>query len=194
MAKTNPRRIHGSWKDGYVLDVHSTGSTFLGYDEFGHPVFDTHRTEVGELLYRLKYEGDASALSELGATAEKFIRSWGVGFTAIVPVPPTRARRVQPVLQIAAELASRFGVPVLRNSIRKLKNVAELKNIHEFEERRKVLENAFAADTPRVRGARALLVDDLVRSGATMGAVADALIHAGAEAVYAFALTQARRV
>jgi competence protein ComFC len=75
MAKINPRRIRGSWADGYALDVHSTGSTFLGYDEFGHPVFDTMRTEVGELLYRLKYKGDASALSEIGESAEQFIRS-----------------------------------------------------------------------------------------------------------------------
>jgi hypothetical protein len=38
--------------------------------------FDTRRTEVGELLYRLKYRNDALELEEIGAVAEKFIRSW----------------------------------------------------------------------------------------------------------------------
>ena len=194
MMKINPHRIRGSWEDGYVLDVHSTGSTFLGYDEFGHTVFDTNRTEMGELLYLLKYKGDVSVLSEIGAFSELFIRSWNIDFNIIVPVPPTRPRSVQPVFQIADELASRFGVSVLRSAVRKLKNIEELKNIHEFEERRNVLENALAADSRQVNGARVFLVDDLIRSGATMNAVAEVLKSAGAVSVYAFALTQTRRI
>jgi competence protein ComFC len=109
-------------------------------------------------------------------------------------VPPTRTRRIQPVFQIADELASRFGVSAGKDMVRKLKNVAELKNIHEFEERRKVLENAFRVEASYVSGAQVLLVDDLMRSGATMSAVAEALTYAGAAAVYAFALTQTRRI
>jgi len=194
MMKINPHRIRGSWEDGYVLDVHSTGSTFLGYDEFGHTVFDTNRTEMGELLYLLKYKGDVSVLSEIGAFSELFIRSWNIDFNIIVPVLPTRPRSVQPVFQIADELASRFGVSVLRSAVRKLKNIEELKNIHEFEERRNVLENALAADSRQVNGARVFLVDDLIRSGATMNAVAEVLKSAGAVSVYAFALTQTRRI
>lgn len=194
VAITRPRRIRGSWVDGYVLDVHSTGSTFLGYDEFGHPVFETLRTETGELLYRLKYRGDRSALGEIGADAERFLRAWNVGLDVIVPVPPTRARAVQPVFLIAGEIARRLGIPVLGNALRKRKDSPELKNVHEFEERRLALENAFAADRRKVEGKKILLVDDLVRSGATMSAVAEALSNAGAAAVYAFALTQTRRV
>ena len=66
MPNVNPRKIDGPWADGRVLDLHSTGSEFLGHDEFGREQFDTHRTEVGELLYRLKYRNDASALEEIG--------------------------------------------------------------------------------------------------------------------------------
>ena len=94
-----------------VLDLHSIGSEFLGHDEFGREQFETRRTEVGELLYRLKYRSYASSLDEIGAVAEKFIRSWRVTFHVIVPAPPTRARRVQPLYQIAGELAKRFCVP-----------------------------------------------------------------------------------
>ena len=65
MAQVHPRSIQGAWVDGYVLDLHSTGSTLLGHNEYGHPEFETHRTEMGELLYRLKYRGEASALVEV---------------------------------------------------------------------------------------------------------------------------------
>jgi competence protein ComFC len=65
VTKIHPRKIDGPWADGRVLDLHSTGSEFLGYDEYGHEQFDTRRTEVGDLLYRLKYRNDLSALEEI---------------------------------------------------------------------------------------------------------------------------------
>ena len=114
VTKSNPCKIDGPWADGRVLDLHSTGSEFLGYDEYGHEQFDTRRTEVGELLYRLKYRNDASALEEIGTVAEQFIRSWRIEFDVIVPAPPTRTRRVQPLHQITEELSRRFDVPVVK--------------------------------------------------------------------------------
>ncbi len=51
---THPMRIPGSWNEGYVLGYHAKSSNFVGYNEYGHPRFDTVRTEAGELLYRLK--------------------------------------------------------------------------------------------------------------------------------------------
>jgi len=194
MTKTNPRKIRGPWTDGYVLDVHSTGSVLVGYDEYGLSQFDTTRTEIGELLYRLKYKTDVSALANIGEASERFIRSWRITFDLIVPVPPTRVRRVQPLHQICDELGKRFRVPVMKASIKKISGAAELKNLHEFEDRRRLLEHAVTADRRLVEGRSVLLVDDLVRSGATMNAVAEALTTAGASSVYAFALTQTRRV
>lgn len=41
VTKTNPRKIDGPWADGRVLDLDSTGSEFLGYDEYGQEQFDT---------------------------------------------------------------------------------------------------------------------------------------------------------
>jgi len=194
VTKTNPRKIDGPWADGRVLDLHSTGSEFLGHDEFGREQFDTHRTEVGELLYRLKYRNDASALDEIGAVAEKFIRSWRIKFDVIVPAPPTRTRRVQPLHQIAGELARRFDVPVLKAVSKNAAGAAELKNLREFHERQTVLQGALTVNARAVAGKRVLLLDDLIRSGATLGAVAAALTEAGAAIIFAFALTKTRRV
>jgi len=82
----------------------------------------------------------------------------------------------------------------VKAAIKKISGAAELKNLHEFEDRRRLLENAVTADRRLVEGRSVLLVDDLIRSGATMNAVAEALTTAGASSVYAFALTQTRRV
>lgn len=175
-----------------MLDLHSTGSTLLGHNEFGHPEFETHRTEMGELLYRLKYRGEASALTEILDVAEAFIRSWGVRFSMIVPVPPTAARRVQPLFQVADGLGARFQLQVRRIG-KSSQGHEQLKNVYDFDERRRLLEDAFVVNSPEVEGERILLLDDLYRSGATLNAAAEALAKAGAAAVFAMALTKTRK-
>jgi predicted amidophosphoribosyltransferase len=193
MAKYNPRKIYGSWSDGYVLDLHSTGSTYIGDNEFGHPQFETHRTEIGELLFRLKYRSDETALMGLVEAASSFIRKWAVRPSIIIPVPPTRAyRKLQPVTRLAEELGARLKIPVAHDAIRKQKQFSELKNVYDGEERRKLLEGAFVVNASRVKGHRVLLMDDLYRSGATMNAIGEVLLNSGASAVFAFAFTQTR--
>lgn len=194
MVKISPRKIKGRWKQGWVLELHSTDSNFLGHDEFGHPQFETVRTEVGELLYRLKYKGDAHALPELVDVATWFLHQWSPPVTGIVPVPPTNAqRRLQPVILLARALGERLPQPVLENAIRRTKQYAELKSVQDPEERRRLLDGAFEVNAARVHGHHLLLLDDLYRSGATINAIGEALVSAGAEGVYALALTQTRR-
>src|SRR2546423_10521382 len=99
MAKVEPRKIAGSWTSGYVLDLHTLSSILVGYDQFGHPQFDTTRSEIGELLFRLKNRSDKSTVTELVDAAAHFIHSWGVEFSGIIPMPPSKAYRTfQPVL------------------------------------------------------------------------------------------------
>ena len=65
MFATNPIKIFGAWHQGYVLDYHTLSSDFIGHDEFGNPMFDTKRTETGELLYQLKYKRNSDVLEAL---------------------------------------------------------------------------------------------------------------------------------
>ena len=44
----NPKKLNGPRGDGYVLDAHTVSSEFIGYNEFGHPMFDTQRTELDQ--------------------------------------------------------------------------------------------------------------------------------------------------
>jgi len=149
---------------------------------------------VGELLYRLKYRSDETALAEISDIVERFIRSWRISFDIIVPAPPTRVRRVQPLHRIADAIAERFEVPVVKAVSKKASGAAELKNLREYHERDAVLKGALTVDARAIAGKKVLLVDDLIRSGATLSAVASALNAAGAAAVFAFALTKTRRV
>ena len=77
---------------------------------------------------------------------------------------------------------------------KKAAGAAELKNLREFHERQAVLQDALVVNGRAIAGKRILLLDDLIRSGATLGAVAAALTDAGAAIIFAFALTKTRRV
>jgi predicted amidophosphoribosyltransferase len=101
VTKTNPQEISGRWQSGIALDLHTLSSVYLGVNEAGHEVYDTTRSELGELLYRLKYRGDIAAAKEIVATAADFLIPHVGKFDLIVPVPPSGARAVQPVITIA---------------------------------------------------------------------------------------------
>jgi len=167
-------------------------STFVGHDEYGHPRFDTQRSEIGELLYRLKNRSDESFLQQIAETAVRFLESWKPDVDIIVPVPPSRNRAKQPVFLLADALGSRLNIPVKRDSVERTRNVPELKNVYDFKERSRLLEDAHVAKTRVISGKKVLLFDDLYRSGATMNAVTRALYDAGAKVVLAFTITRTR--
>ncbi len=195
MAKVNPKTLQGRWVDGYALDVHTISSIPLGEDEYGHMQFDTTRSEVGELLYRLKYKSDTSALAELVETAASFLAGWteAKDVKVLVPVPPSRPRATQPVLQVAMALAGKLGIPCEATAVMKVKETPELKNVFDYNERLKLLEDAHKVDAQKVAGKAVLLFDDLYRSGATMNSIAAALVDVGkASKVVALTLTRTR--
>jgi len=188
-----PKKLPGSWKEGFALDVHTTSSTFIGHNEYGHPVFDTTRSPLGELLYRLKFGRDASVVENIAETVAEFIKGASIAIDGIVPMPPSTARSSQPVLQIADAVAKKLGVPHLQTCIAKTKHTPQLKNVYDYEERIKLLEGAFSVDRKQSEGKRLLLFDDLYRSGATMKAVVKELMEAGgAKEVSVLALTHTR--
>lgn len=192
MTKIDARKLNGPWAEGYALDVHTTSSEFLGYDGQGHEQFASTRSEIGDLLYRAKYKGDDSALSELVDAAADFIRSKNIEADVIVAAPPTRQRKIQPLFKITDALGKKLNLPVSNNAVKKTGDV-ELKNLHGFEERSKALQNAITVDPKKIVGKRVLLVDDLVGSGATIHTVTEQLQAAGAKKVSVIAMTQTRR-
>lgn len=112
MTKVQPRQIMGKWRKGFALDIHTVSSIPIGHNEFGHMQFDTTRSEVGELLFKLKNRGDKSVIQEIAEAAVEFLKSLGEQFDVIVPVPPSTHRAVQPAELLAAELSKRTGIPI----------------------------------------------------------------------------------
>lgn len=192
MVNINPMRIPGRWRQGYVLDYHTLSSEFLGYDEFGHCVFDTKRSDIGELLYRLKYRSDKTVLDAIVDATLKFIELWKPNISVIVPVPASKNRAFQPVMEISKTLSNRLNIPCCADCIVKSQATPELKNVYNYNERIRLLETAFTINKP-LKGASVLLFDDLYRSGATLNAITEVLYDKGqASHVYALALTKTR--
>ncbi|HME57996.1 MAG TPA: hypothetical protein VKF63_06645 [Terracidiphilus sp.] len=192
----HPRKIKGKWEDGYALDFHTLSSRFVGYNGYGHPEFDTTRSELGELLYKLKYHADTEAVESLAATVVDFLRKqWTIEIDLIVPVPPSdTSRKRQPVLEVAQAISDRNGIALCSSCIQKVKQTPQLKNIYDYEERVSVLRDAFSTNKPNTAGRRLLLFDDLFRSGATMNIITERLIEdGGAKTVYALTLTRTKK-
>lgn len=192
MAAINPRQIKGDWVDGYALDIHTTGSVYLGVNEYGHDVYDTTRSEVGELLYRLKYRADLKAAEELVAVAATYIGPNAANFDVMVPVPPSGVRAVQPVITLANGIGAALKIPVA-NCIVTTRPPTQLKGVVDPQRRRELLDGLYALNGDPVRGRRVLLFDDLFRSGSTMNAITNVLMgQGGAVSVHAFTITRTR--
>ncbi len=73
MSQFQLRQILGKWKQGFALDLHTLSSIPLGYNEFGHMQFETTRSEVGELLLKLKNRADTAAVPQLTADDVTFL-------------------------------------------------------------------------------------------------------------------------
>jgi predicted amidophosphoribosyltransferase len=197
IVEINPRSLRGPWTAGFALDWHTLSSTFIGNNQFGHPMFDTKRPPVGELLYQLKY-GRAQTKVEklaiadqLAETAENFIRNtWRAPIDAILPVPPSNVRAIQPVLVVAEALAARLGVPVCTGCLTKVKQTPQMKDITDYDKRKEVLAGAFTVDPALTTGKNLLIFDDLHGSGATVSRIVELLKDPGrAKAVYLLTLT-----
>jgi len=188
----HPKEIKGAWDAGYVLDLYTISSTMIGYNEFGHPEFDTQRSPLGELVYRLKYKGDKNTLQSIIEAVAAFMKSWGIQVDVVVPAPPSKLQRAyQPVIEIASQLGAALKIPVDITSLKKVKPTSQMKDIGDFSERVKTLEAALAVGRD-LEGKRVLLLDDLFQSGATMNVAARTLKNGGVKTVYAIALTRTR--
>jgi predicted amidophosphoribosyltransferase len=194
IVKIDPLRLTGPWADGYVLEKqHTLSSEFLGHDSYGNPQFDSKRSELGELVFRLKNRNDRNTLDSIADTAVKFIKAWRIQFDLIVPMPPSRKRAAyQPVPEIATAIGVRLSKPVDADLVSKVKDTPQLKDVFDYRERVKLLQDAFKVDTGAVRDKRILLIDDLYRSGATANVVTQNLLASGAAAVYMLAMTKTR--
>lgn len=189
----HPQGIKGTWQAGIVLDWHTVGSQIVGQNEFGYPIFDNKRSEIGEQLYRFKYKNDQNALAEILKASIHYLGAHSQGkFDLIIPIPPSDTTRTV-TKQLAQGLAHGFSSAYSDTALIKTRSTTELKSVTDPEVRKTMLKGVFQADQAQIKGKNVLLVDDLYRSGATLESATEAIISQGqAQAVYVLAITRTR--
>lgn len=186
-------KLEGNWEDGLAFDLHILNSEYLGQDEYGRDRYNNTRSEMGELVYQLKYQHDSTMANKIVDLLQviKGLEKMDV----IIPIPPSNINRAeQPVFLITTELGRRFNIAVCLDILAKSKGGKELKSITNPDERQEALKNSiFIATHYDLSGKKVLLIDDLYRSGATLRVATDLLYsEEQVEKVYVLTMTKTK--
>lgn len=172
----NVQEICGIWDLGYSLDKHTLSSTPTGYNAYGHMQFDTTRPPAGEALFQLKYRSDYSQIPIIANQLAASLVGQFRDIALVVPMPPSKVRVRQPVVEISRELARLIGVPCCENLLVKTAATPAMKDISSREERVSALLNAFAVNDVLTEGRHnVLIVDDLYDTGSSLEAATNVL-------------------
>lgn len=148
---------------------------------------------LDRLLPRFKFHRDLAAgrlLAQLMVQASE----GAVPRAALVPVPlhpkRLRTRGYDQALELARPLARAMHVPLLHDAILRTRHTAPQSRL-DASLRRRNLRQAFAAGRAAALPAHVVLVDDVMTTGATLHAAANALLRAGVERVDAWVCARA---
>lgn len=148
-------------------------------------------------LKRLKYEGRSDLGGPLGHLLRRAAREVGMGAGVVVPVPlhPRRVaeRGYNQAALLASAVADELRAPCSPRALARVRHTPQQVRLDRRERLRNVT-SAFCVLRPEaVRGRRVVLVDDVVTTGATLEACAEALLRAGAGEVTALVVARAER-
>jgi ComF family protein len=151
-----------------------------------------YRPPVDFYLHALKYRGRRPLGRALAlALAPTFAAAAG-SVDALVAVPLHAARHRErgynQAEELARTLANEFGLPLLRRAVERRVRTAS-QTMASAHERRANVANAFAGRGDG-RGLRLAIVDDVITTGATVNALAAALLAAGAAHCAAWAVAR----
>jgi predicted amidophosphoribosyltransferase len=183
--------LEGNWKKGVAYDLHTTNSIYLGQDEHGHDKYENVRSEMGELIFQLKYRYNETVIS---AIVDLLQTKTGLSkMEVIVPVPPSKLRNRQPVFLIAKELAKRLAIPVYCDFLAKTNGSEELKSMEQNKRMNTLQSTIYIKNNYDLSGKNILLIDDLYRSGSTLRVATDLLYtKANVKNVYVLTATKTR--
>lgn len=149
-----------------------------------------------QVILALKESGRTELARPLAPALLAAVDAAWQGADLLVPVPASAAGFARRGFEPVVLLARRAGLEVTRALTARLaaRDAGGQQKSRTLEQRRTIDEHRWVA-SPRVRGRRVVLIDDVVTSGSTLRAAARALDEAGAEVVGCAAIAAtARRV
>jgi predicted amidophosphoribosyltransferase len=175
-VEVNVRQIYGGWDLGYSLDKHTISSTPIGPNEWGHMQFDTIRPEAGEALFQLKYRSDFTQVIVIASQMYQSLSEYFSSANLIIPMPASRQRSRQPVIEIARELSRLMNIPCYEGLLLKETVTPPMKDIATIEEKVQTLMDAFSINDQLGEGLYdVLIVDDLYDTGSSLEAATNVL-------------------
>jgi predicted amidophosphoribosyltransferase len=193
--KVNLRTLCGNWDQGYALDKHMLSSEFFGYNEQGHPQFNSVRTEVGEATFQLKYRQDWLQAPLLAQAIAEHITPKLQSVGLLIPMAASTSRQRQPVTEVAQDLGKLLGIHVLENLLLRASGGTSLKDLRTKAEKIAALTEAgfSVGGVDVIDGVgpwNALVIDDLYHTGASLEAACAVLkTHPKINKIYVAALT-----
>ncbi len=182
LSSVRPKPLRGPWHAGFALDFNSK---FVGAQWV--------RTELGDMVYRLKYAGEAVVAETLASRLADQVRACpDLGADVILAIPSTkRDRPYDPVDLLVRALGERIGVATLAQVLVKTRTTALQKAMTNPVQKQANVKGAFrVADAGAVRNKRVLLLDDFYDSGLTLGEATRVLLAAGARRVSVLTVTK----
>jgi len=149
---------------------------------------------IRKAVHRVKYRRDLGLGDSLATQMLPYLTSldWPIDIVTPVPLGKKRYRQrgYNQVGLIARPLALAQGWDYAPRVLRRARETISQVGLSASERKRNV-RGAFVADSQRVRDRRILIMDDVVTTGATLAACAQALMGGGAREVYALTVARA---
>ena len=147
-----------------------------------------YEAPLDRLLPRLKFHDDLAAARLLGWLMAEALGS-AEPPDALIPLPlhrkRLRSRGFDQTLELAKPLARALGIPMLDDVLVRIRETAPQSRL-DAPARRRNLRRAFAVRPSVSLPAHVALIDDVMTTGATLHAAADALLRAGVTRVDAW--------
>ena len=173
---------------GYPADPHNPVwmrcRELLPVERASALLFFRHASGWQRLIHGFKYHGHWHTARHLGEWYGRELKASGLydDLDAVVPLPLHPFKRLlrgyNQAEEIAAGIAAQLGIPVDRSSVRRTRNTAT-QALRSRRERAANVAGAFAVRRPeRLAGRHLLLVDDVMTTGSTLLACAEAMRQA----------------
>jgi competence protein ComFC len=173
LSSLNVIALMGNFDSGYALGQYS--------EQAGAK---TEKTQVGELLYRFKYQFDRDAGAKLADLAIELTNGQSLLKSSdfIVTVPPSfTSRPFDPISYLAERVSKGTGIRWAKNVIKRTRVTGQQKRFFAKELKEENVKLAFGLNDHRfITDKKILLLDDLYASGCTINLISDILRRAGA--------------